>query len=71
MLFSQTFGHAREPTGDLLQTLEGLGKETGRLRRCTGHCWPRVFFKPAAWQLFTAGAAAEEGLRRPSCPGNE
>ena len=27
MLFSQTFGQPREPAGDLLQTLEGLGKE--------------------------------------------
>jgi hypothetical protein len=68
MLFSQTFGPAREPAGDLLQTLEGLGKENraglGALRTGPSLAKGKFFTSSAALsaKLFTAGASAEKGF---------
>ena len=68
MLFSQTWTAAREPSGDLLQTLEGLEKENraglGALRTRPSLAKGKFFTSSAALsaKLFTARAAAEEGF---------
>src|SRR6476619_315537 len=68
VVLSDLWTAAREPAGDLLQTLEGLGKENraglGALRTRPLLAKGKFFTSSAALsaKLFTAGAAAEEGF---------